>query len=128
MEKSKMYETRSVILTGVLLTILSISYGCTKSSDSGNGGSNQPGANEVWMQNMAFDPTSITVSVGTTVKWTNKDSFTHNVTSSTGAFSSGSMASNATFSFQFNSAGTYNYSCTIHPGMNGTVIVQQSGY
>lgn len=125
---SKIYEKGPVIITGVLLTILSISYGCTKSSDNGTGGSTQPGANEVWMQNLAFNPSSITVSVGTTITWTNKDSFTHNVTSSTQAFSSGSMSPGATFSFKFNTAGTYNYTCTIHPGMNGTVIVQQSGY
>jgi plastocyanin len=115
-----------LISLGVVLAVLSISNSCTKSSTdpTGGGGSNQPGANEVWLQNRAFTPASITVAVGTTVKWTNKDSYTHNVTSSTAVFNSGSMGNGAIFTFQFTAAGTYPYTCTLHPGMAGTVIVQ----
>jgi plastocyanin len=117
-------KSRLVLSLGILL-VLTISNSCTKSStDPTGGGTDQPGANEVWMQGMTFNPSTLTVPVGTTVKWTNKASVTHNVTSATAVFSSGAMDGGATFSFQFNTAGTYPYTCTLHPGMAGTIIVQ----
>ena len=84
-----------------------------------------PGANDVWMQNTAFTPASKTVTVGTTITWTNKDNVSHDVTSSTaGLFTSPTMGKDATFSYKFDVAGTYGYKCTFHPGMSGTIIVQ----
>ncbi len=104
-----------IILTSILLTGTIIS-GCKKKSVD-------PGKKEVQMQNMAFSPSSITISVNTTVTWTNKDNVDHNVTSSSGLFSSGTIKSGGTYSHEFTSMGTYNYSCTLHSNMNGTVIV-----
>jgi plastocyanin len=125
MKKLILTKNRSVLSIAIVLTIFVISNSCTKSStDPTGGGTGQPGANEVWMQSMAFTPASITVPVGTTIKWTNKDGVTHNVTSNTSVFSSGAMSSGAIFSFTFANAGSYPYKCTIHPGMTGTVIVQ----
>jgi plastocyanin len=72
---------------------------------------------------MAFNPASLIVTAGTTVKWTNKDGIIHNVTSNTGVFSSGSIPDNGTFSYTFSTAGTYQYHCTIHPSMTATVVV-----
>jgi plastocyanin len=102
-------------------------FDCKKSSNTTSSGtttSGTPGSNEVWIQNMAFNPSSITVSVNTTVKWTNKDNTAHTVTSTTGAFDSGSVGSGGTYSHQFTTTGTYSYKCTIHSNMNGTVVVQ----
>jgi plastocyanin len=62
--------------------------------------------------------------MGTTVTWTNLDSTVHTVTSGTGAFDSGALGQNATFSYTFNSRGTFNYHCTLHPFMTGKVIVE----
>lgn len=83
-----------------------------------------PPANEVWLQNTAFNPPSITVKAGTTVTWLNKDDFDHTVTSYTGLFDSGFLHSGLPFSYTFTSVGTYQYLCEIHVGMSGTVIVQ----
>ena len=83
-----------------------------------------PGANEVWMQNTTFVPSQKTISVGTTITWTNKDTADHDVSSNTGVFSSPTMGKNATFSYTFNTKGTYNYVCVFHSGMTGTIIVQ----
>ena len=47
---------------------------------------------DVTIQNFAFNPPSITVKVGTTVRWTNQDSATHSVTSDTGVWDSGNVA------------------------------------
>jgi len=82
-----------------------------------------PQENSVSIVDFAFQPSSIPVSVGTTVTWTNTGSVTHNVTSTTGLFSSGNISPGGTFQFTFENAGTYNYTCTIH-GFAGTVIVQ----
>jgi plastocyanin len=76
------------------------------------------------MKNLAFVPASITIKVGETVTWTNSDSTAHTVTGDKGEFDSGNMDSGKTFSFTFQTAGTFTYHCTIHPNMTGTVVVQ----
>ena len=73
--KSGLNYKRILSSSVMLALLLGISIGCKKSSTS------TPGPNEVWMQNMAYNPLSITVSVNTTVKWTNMDSYAHTVTS-----------------------------------------------
>lgn len=116
----------------LLLAFFSIStsvvlFQCKKNSNStysNSSSTGNPGSNEVWIQNMAFNPSSITVPVNTTVKWTNKDGTAHTVTSTTGAFDSGSISGGSTYSHQFTATGTYPYKCTIHSSMNGTVVVQ----
>ncbi len=124
----------------ILLIIVIGMNGCSKNSSylpvttvpsggggGGGGGTGGPGPNEVWMQNTAFVPSTLTVAVGTTVTWTNKDATTHDVTYLTGPVvfgPSGTLSQNGTFSFMFNTPGTYTYHCTIHVGMNGTIIVQ----
>ena len=126
--------SKSRVLTGLgfLIIAMAITYGCSKSSMSNmtgtggtgyNSGSGTPGANEVFIQGMAFSPASITVKAGTTITWTNKDAVTHNVTSSPALFSSGSLGTGATYSYTFNDMGTFSYTCTIHPSMKGTVVV-----
>ena len=71
-----------------------------------------------------FDPEVITVAVGTTVTWTNKDEVPHTVTSSDKRFkSSGALDQGDSYSFTFTTPGTYPYYCTVHPFMTGKVIV-----
>jgi plastocyanin len=81
-------------------------------------------ANAVSMSGMAFSPTVITVTVNTTVTWTNKDGVAHTVTSDTGLFDSGNINSGASYSHKFVAAGTYNYHCTYHSNMIASIIVQ----
>lgn len=80
----------------------------------------------VGIQNFVFVPATITVKRGDTVKFTNFDSVAHTVTSLTGAFDSGTMQQNATWSLSTAglAAGTYQYRCNIHTSMMGTVVVQ----
>jgi plastocyanin len=70
-----------------------------------------------------YSPSNFTAKVGQTVTWVNRDSAAHTVTSTTGLFSSGDMASGATFSFTFTKVGILQYYCTIHPWMKGTIVV-----
>lgn len=83
--------------------------------------------NSVAIQNFAFSPAMITVKKGTTVTWTNKDSTTHTVTESDGQSgpASGDVTPGSTYSYTFNTAGTYQYHCSIHPEMIGTVVVTE---
>jgi plastocyanin len=133
MKKLIVSKSRLIIVIGLLISIIGISESCTKSSmdnvtgtgSAGSKGSGGPGANEVWIQGMAFNPATITVSVGTTIMWTNKDAVTHNVSSNPVLFSSGSMSNGTTFSYKFATAGTFSYSCTIHPSMTASVTVNE---
>jgi amicyanin len=81
-------------------------------------------ADQVSITNFAFAPAAITVKVGTTVTWTNNDEEPHTVFSGAGGIKSPVLASHQnTFSFTFSKPGTFDYNCTIHPFMHGTVTV-----
>ena len=76
----------------------------------------------VEIKGFAFNPATITISKGTTVTWTQKDSAPHTVT--TDIFDSGRLSQGQAFSYTFNQAGTFEYRCTIHPSIpHGKVIV-----
>jgi len=79
-------------------------------------------------QGLNYVPVTVTVANGGTVVWTNNDPSPHTVTSTnvpSGAstFDSGNMNANATYSHKFTVAGTYQYVCSYHPWMHGTVVV-----
>jgi plastocyanin len=74
--------------------------------------------------NFMFAPSSMTVSAGSTVTWMNLDDEPHTVVSDIGLFRSGAMDTNESFSFKFEKPGTYHYTCSIHPRMVGTIVVQ----
>ena len=132
MKNSFGYKSSILLGIGLMLAIMAISDSCSKSSTDymtgtgvtgGSKGSDGPGVNEVWIQDMAFNPATITVAAGTTITWTNKDAITHHLISSPSLFDGGDMGSGATFSYKFSDTGTFFYYCTIHPSMTGTVIV-----
>lgn len=79
---------------------------------------------DVKIANFAFDPASLTIKVGTEVRWTNNDTVAHDVTSVSGnELSSGSLNQGQTYTHVFTQAGTYAYMCKIHPNMTATIIV-----
>jgi plastocyanin len=90
---------------------------------SSSGGTSAGGAN-VTMKDIKFNPGKVTVDKGGTVTWTNDDSVGHDVTgdkfNSGGA---GNIEPGKTFAHKFAKAGTYDYVCTVHPGMKGTIKV-----
>ncbi len=83
------------------------------------------GAAAVDISNFAFNPPTIEIAVGDTVTWTNNDSAAHTATQqpSGSGFQSGALQPGDSFSFTFDTAGTYDYFCEFHPGMTGQVIV-----
>jgi len=85
----------------------------------------QPQTEEVEIIDFAFQPESITIESGTTVVWTNYDTAQHTVTSTEDIFDSGLFGENETFEYTFTEPGTYEYFCTVHPFMEGEVIVSE---
>jgi len=83
-----------------------------------------PASMEVKIDNFSFGPGTLTVSVGTTVTWTNRDDIPHTVVSTDGVFKSKVLDTDEKFSYTFTKAGTYAYFCSIHPKMTGKVVVQ----
>jgi len=103
----------SVISIMMLYALLLIS--CSKDNQ---------GPDEVFMEGIKYTPSTITVTAGTTVTWTNKDNVTHSVTSDTGLFESGDLSKGDTFQYTFSTKGSYDYHCRFHVAMTGTVIVE----
>jgi plastocyanin len=141
---------RLIALLLTLLALAVVAAGCgggdDDDGDSGNGGGNAPSAEEpaapsadhdregsggtgpgtqVSMKDIKFNPGTVTIKPGGKVTWTNDDSVGHDVTADD--FESGSpggIDGGSTFSHTFKKAGTYNYVCSVHPGMKGTVKVK----
>ncbi len=82
---------------------------------------------DVHIKDHVFKPAQIQVAVGTLVVWFNDDSTEHTVTSQDGWLDSGPIAPGKTYAHQMTKPGTFSYSCTIHPDMKGTLVVQPGG-
>ena len=80
---------------------------------------------DVAIDNFKFAAPTITVPVGTTVTWTNRDDAPHNVVSTDNAFKSPVLDTNQKFSHTFETPGTFKYYCSLHPRMTGQVIVNR---
>jgi amicyanin len=93
-------------------------------SQTGGGPPAAPvGPDAVNIDGFAFAPATLTVKAGSTVTWTNKDEDPHTVVAGGGAFRSQALGSGGIYSFTFPAAGTFDYICSIHPFMHGTVVV-----
>jgi plastocyanin len=79
---------------------------------------------ELKIDNFTFAPQRITVKAGTTVTWINKDDIPHTVASSTKVFKSKALDTEDKFSFTFTTPGTYEYFCSLHPHMTGSIAVE----
>ena len=77
----------------------------------------------VTMDGVKFEPASITVAPGDTVTWVNKDPFPHTATDP-GVFDSREIAPEKSWKWTARKAGVYNYVCTLHPTMKGTITVK----
>ncbi len=132
------------VVAAVLLGVPAVA-GCGSSSSSGSAASSSAASTtsaasasssaaaagsgrtaQVVYQNLAISPANITVKVGTTVKWVNKDSVIHNVTSTGGPahLASSNLSQGGTYQFTATAPGVIHYVCTIHPTtMIGTITV-----
>ena len=97
-----------------------------KMDKSVSSSSDQPKENEVFMKGFAFGPKKLTIKVGTTVTWTNKDDAHHDITpdgQSSDFVASKLLAKGESYSFTFKKAGIYNYHCSPHPYMKSVIEV-----
>ncbi len=75
------------------------------------------------VQDFKFTPSTITIHRHQTVTWTNLGPSQHTTTSDNAIWGSDALNPGSMFSQTFNSVGIFNYHCSIHPSMHGTVIV-----
>ena len=96
-----------------------------------SGGSRRPAAapggaatHTVTIEGMRFDPAVLTIKVGDTVVWVNKDLFPHTATSKAGGFDSQQIAASESWRHVFGKKGEFSYVCTLHPPMKATIKVK----
>ena len=113
----------------ILLVLGMLLLGCTSNAPTAQPAANQTAPNGtgpatiiVHIQNFAFNPAMLTVSKGDTVQWVNDDSAPHQVKFPD--FQSAVLSNGDTFEHTFDTAGSFMYSCAIHPYMQGEIIVQ----
>lgn len=83
-----------------------------------------PRTHTIIVENMRFDPQTLTVKSGDRITWVNKDLFPHTATADRKIFDSHSIAPNASWTLVAHKPGSYAYGCAFHPTMKGTVTVQ----
>lgn len=82
-----------------------------------------PAKHAVTIEGVKYDPPTVTVKRGDSVTWTNKDPYPHTVTAP-GAFDSKEIGADRKWTYVARKAGRYDYICTLHPNMKGTLVVQ----
>ncbi len=115
---------KSVCIVGLLATVMVAALLLSAGSPGSSANTAEPASAEVKVDNFSFGPATLTVAVGTTVTWTNRDDIPHTVVSTDKVFKSTVLDTDEKFSFTFSKAGTYPYFCSIHPKMTGSVVVQ----
>ena len=84
----------------------------------------EPVVHTVTIEGSAFSPAIVAARVGDSVVWINKDFFPHTATGQDGAFDSGMLMPEASWTFRLAERGTLDYMCTYHPTMRGTLRVE----
>jgi len=81
-----------------------------------------PAKHTVVIEAVKYDPPTLTVKRGDAVTWVNRDPYPHTVTAQ-GAFDSKEIAADGKWTYVARKAGRYDYICTLHPNMKGTLVV-----
>ena len=99
--------------------------GSSSSSDAPDTQQSSGAGTSIDMKNIQFDPKEQTVKVGEKVTWVNQDDVDHNVVTTEGVddFESKNFGKGGTYSYTATKAGKIEYTCTLHPGMDGELTV-----
>jgi plastocyanin len=111
-------------ILGVAIVSIALGIGSASGATAAPAAAPTPSEAAVTIDNFSFTPATITVPVGTTVRWTNHDDIPHTVVSDDKTFKSKALDTDEQFTYTFTKAGTYNYFCSIHPKMTGVVVVK----
>ena len=79
---------------------------------------------KIMIDNFKFSPIPLTVAVGSTITWVNRDDIPHSIVFPALGVRSHTMDTNQSFNFHFEKSGTYDYICGLHPFMRGKIVVQ----
>lgn len=133
-----MRRAPAVAITGLVLLTAACSSSSSKGDSAASAAPAKPGA-AVAIPLLMFSPDKVTVKTGQTVTWTNGNDINHVLVEGTYKVDGNGLRTSETDDKAFNlkvakkgdvvshtyeKAGTYTYYCTIHKGMNGTVVVQ----
>ena len=112
-------------LARALVVALTLAGGALGAPDGANEASAaaKPATHTVIIDGVKYEPATLTVQQGEAVVWVNKDPFPHTVTAP-GAFDSHSIAAGGSWRLVARKAGIYDYICTLHPNMKGTLKVE----
>jgi plastocyanin len=118
-------QTRSSWILGLAALALLIVMAAGRSETIGAASPEKPAAEvAIKIDNFVFSPHTLTVPVGSTVRWTNHDDIPHTVVGDDKSFKSKALDTDENFSYTFSRPGTYSYFCSIHPKMTGKILVQ----
>ena len=108
-----------------VIVVLAAALGACGSAepDTSAGETDEAGGADITMRDNVFEPSSLEVAAGTEVVAENAGQRAHNWVSRDAGLNSGDLGPGETTSFTFTDPGTYEYVCTYHPGMEGTVTV-----
>ena len=114
------------VLAAAAAGLLTAAAGCSSSGAGLDAGVStvSGGPATVTVQDLSFRPGDLTVDVGAKVTWTFEDPVQHDVSADDGKFMSDELNRGHSYSFRFDTAGSYDYTCTIHPRMRGRVTVR----
>lgn len=144
MKRYNIYEYKSIIFTALFFaTFLFFGFSVKQSHNENTSAtianyaglhpflqSDEPGENEIWMNDLTFIPKIKKIKVGTTITWINKETAMHTIVSGTleektGRFESKRLGKGGKFSFTFKEKGIYKYYCGTHSDqMDGVIIVK----
>lgn len=93
-------------------------------SRAGNAAGSKPVTHKVTIEEMQFKPAGVSAARGDSIVWTNKDFFPHTVTANSGQFDSHEIKPNESWTYRATKAGEFEYICSLHPTMKGTLRVK----
>jgi plastocyanin len=105
----------------LILILIQLPMSCRKAPKG------DPGPHEIWLEYKAFNPSQRSVPVGTTITFTNKDNANHSVAEKNGLFDSGRIKTDQSYTYTFNTPGTYYFFCHYHSSNSseqGAILVQ----
>jgi plastocyanin len=118
-------RNRRQLLCELALTVASIAMRAGEARETSAQGHSAGGkVHKVTIENLRYEPQSLTVERDSRVVWVNEDLFPHTVTDTHKAFDSKEIASHTSWSYIARTPGTYAYGCTLHPTMTATLIVR----
>jgi len=109
-----------VLALAVPLAIIASGAGTTKPAPRAS----DAGSYTITIKGFMFTPRNLTIPVGSKVTWTNEDEEPHKVSELNSSFTSQPLDTDEEFSYEFKTPGKYEYFCTVHPRMTGTIIVE----